>query len=287
MARQALRYAVRVSDMAELPTPSPVQSPRGEVPHWSPMASTLIYGDTEAVLVDPPLAAYQAESLAEWVAAFERPLTAIYSTHGHGDHWYGTSTLLERFPNAVPYATDGVIAEMHKGTPGGQPSALFASLFPGQLPDTRVTARPLPDGGLTVDGHELRAVEVGHSDTDQSTVLHVPSLGLVVAGDVIYDNVHQYLGESADGGLEAWLRAIDVVESLEPRSVVAGHKDENAGRGNSPVIIDETRQYLLAAAEILAGEPTRLSFFDQVLARFPDRVNPTTVWLSALRQLPA
>ena len=281
MTQQGLQYAVRVSDLAELPPGSPLQSPHGETPHWSSMASTLIYGDVEAVLVDPPVAAYQAESLAEWVAGFDRRLTAIYITHGHGDHWYGTSTLLKHFPDAVPYATAGVIAEMRAGTPGGKPSDLFAGIFPGKLPDTLVYAEPLPAGGLTVDGHPLRAIEVGHSDTDHTTVLHVPAIGLVVAGDVIYNNVHQYVGESADGGLDAWLKAIDVVESLTPTAVVAGHKD--ATRDDDPSIIAETREYLLAAAEILHGRPTRVEFLDRMVKRFPDRVNPTTAWLSAIR----
>jgi hypothetical protein len=31
-------------------------------------------------------------------------------------------------------------------------------------------------------------------------VLHVPSIGLVVAGDVAYNGVHQYLAEGGGGG---------------------------------------------------------------------------------------
>jgi hypothetical protein len=64
----------------------------------------------------------------------------------------------------------------------------------------------LPAEGLALEGHELHAVEVGHSDGDASTVLHVPALHLVVAGDDAYNNVHQYL---ADGG-------IDAVRALRP-----------------------------------------------------------------------
>lgn len=281
MARQELHYAVRVSDLPELPATPPLRSPHGETPHWSPMTSTLIYGDTEAVLVDPPIAAYQAESLAQWIAGFDRPLTGIYITHGHGDHWYGTSTLLKHFPNAHPYATEGVVAEMHAGAPGGRPSELFAGIFAGKLPERLVFAEPLPAGGLTVDGHPLRVIEVGHSDTDHTTVVHVPAIGLVVAGDVIYNNVHQYVGESADGGLDAWLEAIDVVESLAPTTVIAGHKD--ATRADGPSIIAETREYLFAVAEVLRDEPTRVEFLDRMVARFPDRLNPTTAWLSAIR----
>ena len=94
------------------------------------------------------------------------------------------------------------------------------------------------------------AVEVGHTDTDDTTVLHVPSIGLVVAGDVAYNGVHQYLLESAHGGVEAWLAALDKVAALQPRAVVAGHKNKDLP--DDPAIIDQTRDYLLNARRLLA-----------------------------------
>jgi hypothetical protein len=74
-------------------------------------------------------------------------------------------------------------------------------------------AKTVPADGLSVDGVKMVVVEVGHSDGDNTTVLHVPSIGLVVAGDVVYNNVHQYLAESSGGGLDAWLHALDIVEA--------------------------------------------------------------------------
>ena len=50
------------------------------------MASTLIYGERDAVLVDAFLTVEQAKALADWVASKNRNLTTIYITHGHGDH---------------------------------------------------------------------------------------------------------------------------------------------------------------------------------------------------------
>lgn len=64
------------------------------------MASTLIYGRKDAVLVDAYMTARQANDLADWVASKHRNLTTIYITHGHGDHWFGVGTVLERFPGA-------------------------------------------------------------------------------------------------------------------------------------------------------------------------------------------
>src|SRR4030095_4785581 len=62
------------------------------------IASTLIYGKQEAVLVDTFMTVKQADALVDWVAASGKNLTTIYITHGHGDHWFGISALLERFP---------------------------------------------------------------------------------------------------------------------------------------------------------------------------------------------
>src|SRR5262245_8317298 len=64
------------------------------------MASTLIYGNRDALLVDAFMTVGQASALADWVASKNKNLTIIYITHGHGDHWFGVGTLLERFPNA-------------------------------------------------------------------------------------------------------------------------------------------------------------------------------------------
>lgn len=174
---------------------------------------------------------------------------------------------------------------MVKSTPEGIPGAPWTTLFPGQLPDLPVTvaAEPVPVGGFTVDGHPVLAVEVGHSDTDDTTVLHVPSIGLVAAGDVVYNNVHQYLAETPDGGLAGWHRALDVVQSLHPANVVAGHKDGT--RDDAPTAIAQTRKYLDDADRLLAAGLTREEFFFRTLERYPERVNPYTVWLSARRLL--
>src|SRR6202140_4951657 len=66
---------------------------------WPPISSTLIYGEREAVLVDAPITIDQARALANWVAARGKNLTTIYATHGHGDHFFGARTVLERFPS--------------------------------------------------------------------------------------------------------------------------------------------------------------------------------------------
>ena len=81
------------------------------------IASTLIYGKQDAVLVDAYMTVKQTDALVDWVAASGKNLTTIYITHGHGDHWFGIGALLERFPNARAVATPNVVRVMHQHAP--------------------------------------------------------------------------------------------------------------------------------------------------------------------------
>ena len=114
--------------------------------------------------------------------------------------------------------------------------------FPDQIPDNLVIAEELKRNVIDLEGHELVVVELGHTDTDHTTCLHVPSIGLVVAGDAAYNDVHLYLAESNAQKRKEWIAALDKIESLNPRAVVASHKrPEN---DDNPRIIEETRQYI-------------------------------------------
>ena len=101
-------------------------------------------------------------------------------------------------------------------------------------------------------------VDVGYTDSADTSVLHVPDLGLVVAGDSIYNSVHMYMAARvAAGSFGPWRNATDKTEALNARNIVAGHQnnqlDDDANR-----VIAEPRQYLEDAAELLQTEKTAL-----------------------------
>lgn len=275
-----LRYDVMVHE--GLPRHREQRLPDGSPIVSSPVSSTLILGDRDAVLVDPPFTRDQVQRVGDWIENSRRNLKYVYATHGHGDHWFGTDLLLQRFPAALAYATEGTIGKMREQATTGR-AQMWDVDFPGQIPPSPVVYQPIPSGGLELEGDDLLAVEVGHTDTDDTTVLHVPSIGLVVAGDVAYNGVHQYLLESADGGIRQWLQALNKVAALRPRAVVAGHK--NAALPDTPTILGDTRDYLLDAQRLLAGKPSPREFFDHMIRLYPDRLNVSPVWYTAVALL--
>jgi glyoxylase-like metal-dependent hydrolase (beta-lactamase superfamily II) len=239
------------------------QSGRGPLPDgstrmWSPITSTLIMGQRDAVLVDPPMTKAQAAKVGDWIATSGRKLRQIYVTHGHGDHWFG----------AIPFRAD-----------------FWDRIFPGQIPDGELEINVVDEHGLELEGARLLPVEVGHTDTDATTMLHVPEIGLLVAGDVVYNGVHLYLTESGGvAGIDEWLAALDVAEALDPETVIAGHKDPQAA--DAPSQIQATRRYLTDARRLLESSDRAETFYGEMLALHRDRLNPGALWGTAITLFP-
>jgi glyoxylase-like metal-dependent hydrolase (beta-lactamase superfamily II) len=246
---------------------------------WSPISATLISGERDAVLVDPLMTFEQGHALTDWVAATGKNLTTVYITHGHGDHWFGLSVIRERFPRVRAVAMPAVVDSMRLQASPESLARFWNPLFPGQIPQRVTAAEPLEGSSFELEGNELIAIEVGHTDTDNTTVLHVPAIGLVVAGDVAYNDVHLYLAESDRQKRQEWIHALDTIESLHPDVVVAGHK--RAERADDPRIVEETRQYIRDFDRIAETAKTRGELYGRVLAVYPDRVNPDALWISA------
>jgi glyoxylase-like metal-dependent hydrolase (beta-lactamase superfamily II) len=246
---------------------------------WSPISATLISGQRDAVLVDALMTVEQAHALVEWVAASGKNLTTIYVTHGHGDHFFGIGVLQNRFPKARAVATPGVVQFMRQQASPAFIANFWRAQFPGQIPDRLVIAEELKGKVIELEGRDLVVVEVGHTDTDHTTCLHVPSIGLVVAGDVAYNDVHLHLGESNAHTRREWIAALDTIEALHPRAVIAGHK--RPGNDDSPRIIEETRQYIRDFDRLAQTTTTARELYDQMLSLYPERINPGRLWASA------
>ena len=140
-------------------------------------------------------------------------------------------------------------------------------------------AEPLTENGIELEGHKLVAIDAGRTDTAHSTCLHVPSIGLLVGGDAVYNGIHPYLGETDRQSRREWISTLDKLEALKPRAVIAGHKvPENA---DDPRIIGETRQYIRDFNDLDETTTTARELYDAMLARYPDRANPGSLWGAA------
>jgi glyoxylase-like metal-dependent hydrolase (beta-lactamase superfamily II) len=241
--------------------------------------STLVSGASEAVLIDAQHIRTDVTALGDFIARTGMKLTTIYITHGHADHWYGAGDLLATFPDARVVATAPVVEYINQSA--DTETQQWAAMFGERVAEPTVRPEVLDGLTLELEGHEMHIVEVGQGDIRPSTVLHIPDLDAVVAGDVVYNQIHAMLGLSGPSGWERWLQSLDAIEKLSARMIVAGHRKPESSDYEATRMLDETRSYISDFAQGAqrldsAGELAQL-----MKSKYPDFGNRWTLHFSA------
>ncbi|MEY9965508.1 glyoxylase-like metal-dependent hydrolase (beta-lactamase superfamily II) [Streptacidiphilus sp. MAP12-16] len=214
--------------------------------------SALVYGPTEALLVDTQLTRSAGRELAEWVAGKARRLTAVLITHPHPDHYFGTEEILRLFPGtpvyAVPEVIDGIVET------GLAKVAQWQPVFGDDVTSFPIVPGPLPGRRLRVDGAELDVLALGQGDCAASSVVNVTGADTVIAGDLVYNGTHLWTAETTPGQRADWLANLEVLRGLGATRVIAGHRapghDDEAQR-----VLDFTAGYLREFDARLAEHP--------------------------------
>ena len=246
---------------------------------FSPTTATLVVGESESVLIDAQFIESDIAALGDMIEASGTTLTTIYVTHGHADHYLGVGRLLDRFPGARAIATPSVVDHINETLERQtrQWSALFGD---GAV---KATALPQPMDGdvIELEGAEMRVIEVGQADIYPSTVVHVPAIDLVVAGDVVYNQCHVMLGLTGPDEWQKWLASIDKVEQLHPKTIVAGHKKPDASDDDAEAMLVSTRSYIADFTELSQTATDADELVAAMQARYEAFANPWTLAFSA------
>lgn len=251
---------------------------------WVANTATLIYGDHDAVLVDTFTTVEQNDRLVEWIRGHGRRLTHLFLTHGHGDHAYGVGQVLAAFPGARAVGTAGTVEEARLQATDEFRDGFWGRLFPGQIPPPAIPDL-LEGDRFELEGHELQVIDAGHTDTTGTASLWVPSIGLVVAGDVVYSHTHMYLAETTRETRRNWRAALARLKELDPQRVVAGHKQPDGI--DDPSDIDESIAYLTDFDDAEAWTATPAELYEAMLVNHRRRANPGSLWGAAKLFKPA
>jgi len=247
---------------------------------WPATSVSLVAGERDAVLIDAALTTEDGEQVVKWIEATGKNLTTIYITHGHGDHFFGLNTILDAFPVARAVTAAAVEPET-QGQLSPDYLQFWTTTFPGQISAHPGVPGALDGDVIDLEGHQLRVIAVAQADTAPSTIVYIPDLDAVIAGDVAYNGIHPWLAFTDHDKRMQWIASIEQVEALDPRIVVAGHKRPDAPDDDPASILGGTKTYIRDFERSLSGSRSAQELVDKMMALHGDLGNPYTLWTAA------
>src|SRR6266478_8910219 len=228
--------------------------------------SVMIEGAHEVMLVDAQLTKTGAERVLQEIKETKKPLSIIYITHEHADHFLGLEVLKEAYPRVRIIANSAVVARIDKVY---QEKIDKWKTILGSGATSQVVAIEKFDGNfIKLESSKIEVFKNTQGDTDENTMLWIPGQRILIAGDVLFNNMHVYTAETDSKARKKWLNSLNKIRTLKPLVVIPGHSKAGAPLDASTAL-DFTENYLLAFDEELKKAKDSDSFINTMKERFP------------------
>jgi glyoxylase-like metal-dependent hydrolase (beta-lactamase superfamily II) len=228
--------------------------------------SVIIEGAREVMLVDAQLTKTSAEKVLQEIRETKKPLSIIYVTHEHADHFLGLEVFREAYPGVTIIANSAVTDRINKVY---QEKVDKWKKILGSGATSQVVAIEKFDGNfIEFENSKIELLKDVQGDTDENTMLWIPGQRILIAGDVLFNNMHVYTAETDSKAREKWLNSLNKIRTLKPSVVIPGHSKVGAPLDASTAV-DFTEKYLLAFEEELEKAKDPDTFITTMKERFP------------------
>lgn len=228
--------------------------------------SVIIEGDHEVMLVDAQLTKTNAERVLEEIKATKKPLSIVYITHEHADHFLGLEIFRDAYPGVRIIATPAVVDRINKVY---QDKIDKWQKILGSGAASHVVVIEKFDGDfIEFEGARIEVLKNIRGDTDENTMLWIPGQRILIAGDVLFNDMHVYTAETDAKARGEWLKSLQKIRELIPSVVIPGHSKVGVPL-DARSAVDFTQNYLLVFEEELKKAKDADSLINAMKEKFP------------------
>jgi glyoxylase-like metal-dependent hydrolase (beta-lactamase superfamily II) len=228
--------------------------------------SVIIEGTHEVMLVDAQLTKTNAERVLQQIKETKKPLSTIYITHEHADHFLGLEIFGEAYPRVRIIANSEVTDRINKVY---QEKIDKWQKILGLAATSRIVAIEKFNGNfIEFENSKIEVLKHIRGDTDKNTMLWIPGQRILIAGDVLFNDMHVYTAETDNKARGEWLNSLNEIRELKPAVVIPGHSKDGAPLDPSTAV-DFTQNYLLVFEKELKTAKDPDSFTTTMKERFP------------------
>src|ERR1700722_857951 len=228
--------------------------------------SVIVAGTHEVMLVDAQLTKTNAEKVLREIKETKKPLSIIYITHEHADHFLGLEVFREAYPRVRIIANSAVVDRINKVYQ--EKLDKWKQLLGAAATSHVIAIDKFDRNSIKFEGSEIEVLKNIQGDTDQNTMLWIPEQRILIAGDVLFNNMHVYTAETDGKARGKWLNSLQKIRELKPSVVIPGHSKVGAPLDASTAV-DFTQNYLLAFDEELKRAKDSDSLINTMRERFP------------------
>jgi glyoxylase-like metal-dependent hydrolase (beta-lactamase superfamily II) len=228
--------------------------------------SVIIEGAHELMLVDAQLTKTNAERVLQEIKETKKPLSIIYITHEHADHFLGLEVFKKAYPGVRIIANSAVIDRINKVYQ--EKIDKWKQLLGSAAASQMVAIEKVDGDSIKFEDSKIEVLKNIQGDTDQNTMLWIPEQRILITGDVVFNDMHVYTAETDSNARTKWLNSLNKIRELKPSVVIPGHSKIGAPVDASTAV-DFTENYLLAFDEELKEAKDADSLMNAMRERFP------------------
>ncbi len=241
------------------------------------VASVIVSGKTDAVLIDAQFTLADAEKVAKEIKASGKKLTTIYVSHTDPDFYFGLEVFKKYFPEVTAYASPATV-ESIKAT-AQKKLDIWGARLGKAITSNIVLPQVLKGNSIELEGQQLEIV--GLEEFPSKTFVWMPSIKAVVGGINVFGTTFNLWMADAQT-LEArklWLAVLDKIESLQPTIVIPAHANSRSPFDVSAV--KHTKSYIQFYEEALKTNKTSETLIAALKAKYPTLTFETALQIGA------
>jgi glyoxylase-like metal-dependent hydrolase (beta-lactamase superfamily II) len=241
------------------------------------VASVIISGKNDAVLIDAQFTLADAEKVAEHIKNSGKNLTSIYISHTDPDFYFGLEVFKKYFPEVTAYASPATV-ESIKAT-AQKKLDIWGERLGKAITSNIVLPQILKGNSIVLEEQPLEII--GLQEFPSRTFIWIPSIKAVVGGINVFGttfNLWMADSQTADSR-KNWITILDAIEALHPSIVIPAHA--NADSPFDVSAVEHTKHYIQFYEEALKTNKTSEELIKAIKTEYPDLTFETALQIGA------
>jgi hypothetical protein len=241
------------------------------------VASVIVSGKTEVVLIDAQFTLADAEKVAQEIKASGKKLTTIFVSHGDPDFYFGLEVFKKYFPEVTAYASPATVE--HIKATAQKKLEVWGERLGKNITSNVILPQVLKGNSIELEGQKLEII--GLEEFPNKTFVWIPSIKAVVGGINIFGTTfHLWMADAQTAeARKSWISVLDKITALKPEIVIPAHANSN-----SPfdiAALNHTKSYIQFYEEALNTNKTSEALITVLKAKYPALTFETALMIGA------